>query len=860
MTRARSVRVRTFALFAAVPLAAIGFAVITRDATATLVGPGHPTLVSTVPNLRTPHVRESDPNVRERVTTIYDAGTKIIAGGPFNRVRNEGGTADIVRPFLFSFDEATGAVDTAFAPTVDGEVTAIIGGPTAGTIFIAGRFTNVNGQNRPKLALLNVADGSLVTTFKGPPINGAVMDIALAGDKLLVGGSFTKISSSIDRLGLASFDAATGALNDYLTTSLTVNHNWTPDKPPGTPKAPVGADKMALAPDGRTLVVIGNFKLAGGTSHDQVVKFDLGSAAATIADWNTSGYVHPCHSAQWDSYVSDVAFAPDSSYFVIVTTGGPVPGALCDSTARWEAGATGSAVQPTWVSYTGGDTLLSAAVSEKAVYVGGHQRWFNNDNASDTAFPGAIARPSIAALDPISGLPLSWNPGVHPRGFGTTEMYVTPQGLWIGYDQEWIGNQTYKRERIAFFPLAGGVAPHATNTLGLPGKVYTMGRNLPNSVLYRVNAGGETIGAADGGLPWAGDTAAAPSPRHNTGLGAITGRPIIANMQIPPLTSATPRELFSSERHATAASPNQFWDFPVARGTTVQVRLYFSNRCQCAAGTRRFHINIDGVRRITNFDITTMVGNELGSMRAWNLTSDGNFDIDLIRVSGTVTINAVEIVRQPPLAPTGNENKIYVRQYDGEITSSVPAERAQPAGTWSAARGGFWVGGTLFYAAAGGFYRMPFSATSNGPGALANPYNDPKWDTVLTQSGPTGQTYRGSKTSFFLEVPNVTGMLYSKGRMYYTIAGHSSLYWRWFSPDTGAVGAQRFSVTSPINFASAGGMFTNGSDDLYVVIAASGTLSRVDFVNEIPGGTPVTLSGPTIDGKDWRGKVVFVGP
>ena len=39
---------------------------------------------------------------------------------------------------------------------------------------------------------------------------------------------------------------------------------------------------MDVSPDGRQLVVIGNFKNANGVQHDQIVKIDLTGAAAAV--------------------------------------------------------------------------------------------------------------------------------------------------------------------------------------------------------------------------------------------------------------------------------------------------------------------------------------------------------------------------------------------------------------------------------------------------------------------------------------------------------------------------------------------------------------------------------------------------
>ncbi len=120
--------------------------------------------------------------------------------------------------------------------------------------------------------------------------------------------------------------------------------------------------------------------------------------------------------------------------------------------------------------------MWSAEITEKAVYVGGHQRWQNNIDGVDKAEQGAVPRPGLAALDTDSGLPIAWNPGRLPRGLAVFVLYASPTGLWVGSDTDYIGNFTYKRPKLAYFPLAGG-APTASEAVpALPGDVYLGGR------------------------------------------------------------------------------------------------------------------------------------------------------------------------------------------------------------------------------------------------------------------------------------------------------------------------------------------------------------------------------------------------
>ncbi len=201
----------------------------------------------------------------------------------------------------------------------------------------------------------------------------------------------------------------------------------------------------------------------------------------------------------------DVDFSPDGSYFVVSTTGafagGAGSGTLCDTLTRWETTSTGN--DPTWAAYTGGDTSYGVAITGSAVYVGGHMRWFNNPFQGDQAGPGAVPREGIAALDPLNGLPLSWNPG-RSRGVGAQAMFATSQGLWVGSDTTRLGGETHGR--IGFLPLAGGTTVPTVPAAALPNDLF-VAQQTAGGVLQRraVNASGQPTGApstANSALDW----------------------------------------------------------------------------------------------------------------------------------------------------------------------------------------------------------------------------------------------------------------------------------------------------------------------------------------------------------------------
>ena len=430
------------------------------------------TVASAVPAGYTPNI---DGGV---VYALAQVGSWIVAGGSFTSATPHGSSTAVPNKGLVAFDQSTGALDTAFAPTFDGQVNAVLPGPTANTVYVGGAFATVNGVKSKGLTLLDLGTGAIVSGFKPPVLNGTVQVLRLSGGRLYLGGSFT-LAGGVTHDGLATVNPTTGALDPFVNVQLTGHHNYNGTGSNGA----VGARAMDISPDGSRAIVVGNFKNANGGLSDQIVMLDLnGSTAAIDPNWRTSQFTAACAPKLFDSYVDDVDFAPDGSYFVVVATGAGTftkntdgTRALCDSASRWSIRDTGTNVKPTWVDYTGDDTFWSVAVTGTAVYAGGHERWVNNPNGPNKADVGAVPRPGIVALDPANGLPLKWNPGRNPRGAGAYSLLATPLGLYVGSDTDYIGDYKYKHDEIAFFPLAGGYTPASTTTTALPANVYEAG-------------------------------------------------------------------------------------------------------------------------------------------------------------------------------------------------------------------------------------------------------------------------------------------------------------------------------------------------------------------------------------------------
>jgi hypothetical protein len=417
----------------------------------------HGGLVSANPATKTPDVLDG------QVNAFAEVGDTMIVGGSFSSVDDDGTVYP--RQNLFAFSVSTGHVLPGFAASADGEVFDLQLTDDEQSVIAVGAFGHVDGEQKTsRLAKISVTDGAVDHSFASPRPNRVVRDVVAANGYYYIAGAF---------------DSLNGMPRDYVAAL----------NPDGTDSGAVALQiggtnnggatsvrSMDVDASGSRLVIAGNFATIDGEARGQVAVLEIAASSTILNPWSAPSFAKTC-GTHWDTYMRDVAFSPAGDYFVVATTGGPSgrqpARLLCDSVSRWDV-ASGAGARPTWIDYTGGDTLTAAIVDDNVVYVGGHQRWLNNSYGENDRQTGAVSREGIAALDPVNGLPYSWNPG-RKRGYGVSAFALTDAGLWVGSDTDAFGGE--RHGRIAFCPIAGGSAIPAYDTGSVPGSLAMFGRN-----------------------------------------------------------------------------------------------------------------------------------------------------------------------------------------------------------------------------------------------------------------------------------------------------------------------------------------------------------------------------------------------
>ncbi|MGE0812351.1 MAG: hypothetical protein AB7O28_00590 [Vicinamibacterales bacterium] len=198
---------------------------------------------------------------------VSDGSGGWYVGGNFTRIGSGGGSgwsglAHLTPP----------TVDMTFKPSVNGLVNGLW--RQGSTLYLVGRFDQVNGQARGGGAAFDVTTGALLPW--NPALDTAsngnnAAAIIVSGSTVFLGGNFTTASGNA-RPGFAVVDATTGALLGTPATTLST-----------------GAVVGALALSGNTLYLGGMFTAIGAVTRANFGAIDItnGNVLAFQADTNS---------------------------------------------------------------------------------------------------------------------------------------------------------------------------------------------------------------------------------------------------------------------------------------------------------------------------------------------------------------------------------------------------------------------------------------------------------------------------------------------------------------------------------------------------------------------------------------------
>jgi hypothetical protein len=394
----------------------------------------------------TPHLAPTD-NPAQQIRQIVQCKSMMFAVGSFTTI--EQGRRRFARTDVISFRAKAPYTLSHWAPKITGVVNSItFRRGTCADAYIGGHFQAVNGTRAHNIAEISTRTGAVIRSF-GHSANGVVetlRTIPEGGGQILAGGYYTSINGSTADPYMTSLNPVTGKDDRYLNLHINGNYEY-----PGVAPNPTRVYNQALSHSGKLDLVMGDFTSVGNVPRQQIFMLTLGSLHGRVTGWTSpefdgsdgnlpGGYAYQCY-ANVAFYIRAADWSPNDSMIYLATTGYhpwnlSAAGGLCDTASAWPA--TQKPVLPTWINYTGCDSLYSVAADASTVYFAGHERWSENPLGCDDAGQGAISAPGIEGLSPKTGN-LTFNP-TRSRGIGADDMLITPAGLWIASDNSMNSN------------------------------------------------------------------------------------------------------------------------------------------------------------------------------------------------------------------------------------------------------------------------------------------------------------------------------------------------------------------------------------------------------------------------------------
>jgi len=351
------------------------------------------------------------------VKAIAHAGGITYIGGAFTEVGPATGPG-------VGINESTGA-DLGWARIWGGggSISAVVSDGSGG-YYIGGSFSEVQGHAAENLAHIK-SSGEVDTTWL-PKANGEVKALAVSGEIVYVGGTFTTIGTNSAARNRVAALKASGAAGAGEATS------W-------NPKA--SAEVKALAISGERVYVGGTFTTIGSTvvTRDRIAAIKTNAGATATAE-----------ATSWNPSASAAVTALALSGTSIVYVGGSFETIGTNAVTRdriaaidTNAEATATAEATSWnPNATSGEVTALALSGTSVVYVGG---------TFTTIGSTAVTRNRIAAIKTnpegtATAEATSWNPNANAA---VKALVVSASTVYVGGSFTTIGSTAVTRDRIA---------------------------------------------------------------------------------------------------------------------------------------------------------------------------------------------------------------------------------------------------------------------------------------------------------------------------------------------------------------------------------------------------------------------------
>ncbi len=441
-------------------------------------GPEHTALVPETPRTDMPKISNGE------IWDIEVVGTRVFIAGTFTTIQNQrsNNTTTYTQRGLASYNLTTGLVDTGFRPTFGtGGVDAIEASPDGTKLFVAGNFSTDQRGRQARVWRGSTPPPAPSSTAFTANTDARVTEIAATNTTVYIGGIFTRVNSVVRR-SLAAVNGTTGAVDTGFVNNLSGGIGV---------NGALSVQRLKLTRDLSKLLVVHTGRQVNGQDRYGVAL--ISTATKQLLPWRTRLWEDNLQFVGGIQRAFGADIAPGDDWFAVTSGSGGDRPPINDTVMAFPING-GDDVQPRWVSRHF-DSVYSIAITEKAVYVGGHLGWAESPTSPDP-WPGlddvgygtgqglsgyglgdaVVNREHLAALNPTDGKALEWNPGSNSFE-GNKAMEATTRGLFTGGDATTQGGASVGR--IAFFdfnsvPASNGVETAITEPIS--GRVNPAGQ------------------------------------------------------------------------------------------------------------------------------------------------------------------------------------------------------------------------------------------------------------------------------------------------------------------------------------------------------------------------------------------------